>query len=292
MKKLTSTLALMATLLMLSLVGVLFIKTSAADSALLPPLPSTPDKNEPSIVIHSPENNKAYNLNAVLYSITVKKPSSWFDVYPVHGTIMIIDYILDSNQPVEIADEPPYYEQGPFDFKGTLSGLSEGAHSIQVYVRADSFYNQDNRTIGKADDYYLDTYSDWINFTVDTVSPTIHSLSIENKTYDATGVPLNFVVSEATSGITYCLDNGGNVTIVGNTTLKGLSTGAHNVTVYAWDAAGNVGGSQTFNFVTVKNTESQQSEPFRIESVAIATSITFVAVFSVGVIIYFKKRKH
>jgi hypothetical protein len=40
-----------------------------------------------------------------------------------------------------------------------------------------------------------------------------------------------------------------NVTIAGNTTLTGLSSSVHNLTVYAWDEAGNIGSSETITFV-------------------------------------------
>ncbi|MGE5637580.1 MAG: hypothetical protein ACM3WQ_02635, partial [Chloroflexota bacterium] len=154
-----------------------------------PPSPPTPDLNQPTITIQTPEQNKTYNVNSVPYSIIVNKPSSWFDEYPVHGQILVIDYILDGSQHVEIGDEPDYYKQGPFSFKGTISGLSEGNHSLEVYVRSDSFYDPSNTTTQPPypppRDYYLDTYSDKINFTVDTTSPTISFLSGENLTYSS-----------------------------------------------------------------------------------------------------------
>jgi hypothetical protein len=66
--------------------------------------------------------------------------------------------------------------------------------------------------------------------------------------YDVVDVPLNFTVSESASKLSYVLDGQDDVPIEGNTTLTGLSAGVHNVTVYAWDAAGNVGASETITF--------------------------------------------
>jgi hypothetical protein len=48
----------------------------------------------------------------------------------------------------------------------------------------------------------------------------------------------------------YSLDGQDNVTVTGNATLSGLSSGLHNVTVYANDTAGNMGVSETIKFTT------------------------------------------
>jgi multisubunit Na+/H+ antiporter MnhC subunit len=77
-----------------------------------------------------------------------------------------------------------------------------------------------------------------------------------------------------------------NMTVSGNTTLSGLPVGAHNLTVYAWDAFGNVGASQTVAFSVV----SSASEPLPI-IIAITASVACVAVSAVILLIYFKKRR-
>jgi len=78
--------------------------------------------------------------------------------------------------------------------------------------------------------------------------PLITVLSPENKTYTSTFIPLTFTVNEATSWIGYSLDNQANVTVTVNITLSGLPEGAHSVTVYANDTAGNIGASETVYF--------------------------------------------
>jgi hypothetical protein len=93
---------------------------------------------------------------------------------------------------------------------------------------------------------------------------------------------LSFSVSEPVSQITYSLDGQENVTVAGNSTLVGLSVGVHNVTVYAWDTAGNVGASETITFTVT---------PFPAVPVA-AASVASVAVVIAGLLAYFKKRKH
>jgi len=283
--------------LILTAVMVQEVSVANANPTIIPPMPETPDLNEPSIIVQLPEPNKTHNINTVQYSITVKPPSSWFDVYPVHGMIMTIDYILEGNQHVEIADEPPYYERGQFTYEGTLSGLSEGNHSIEVYVRSDSFYDPPDKPRstqwpwGKMppQDYYLDTYSGKVYFTVDTTPPTVSILSGGNGTYSGSEVPLSFAVDELTSCVAYCVDNVSNVTIVGNCTLTGLSNGQHSLTVYAWDTVGNIGASETIAFVVDKQAESaSQPEPFPATYVA-AASASVIAMTGVGLLVYFKK---
>jgi len=99
----------------------------------------------------------------------------------------------------------------------------------------------------------------------DATPPTISILSPENKTYyipppdgfiidiyppptPQTCVPLNFTVDEMTSWIGYSLNGQANVTVVGNTTLTGLTCGSHNIIAYANDTYGNMGSSETVYF--------------------------------------------
>ena len=79
-----------------------------------------------------------------------------------------------------------------------------------------------------------------------------------------------------------CFDGKKNVTIEGNTTLTGLANGRHNLTVYVWDEAGNVGASETVNFTT--------DVPFPTTLVLIASVASLVLV-GVVLLVYFKKRK-
>ncbi len=261
------------------------------------PAPPTPDLNQPTITIQTPEQNKIYNANSIAYSITVKKPSSWFNEYPVHGQILVIDYILDGNQHVEIGDEPDYYKQGPFSFTGTLPGLSEGNHSLEVYIRSDSYYDPSNTTqppYPPPHDHYLDTYSGKVNFTVDTAAPTIFflSLSVQNATYPFGEVPIGFVVSEPSSKLAYCLDEGANVTVKGNFTLTGVPEGFHTLTVYGWDAAGNVGASETISFTVDKQSGStSQPEPFPWLPVAAVSLGVVAVVVAVAAVVYITRRK-
>jgi N-acetylneuraminic acid mutarotase len=145
----------------------------------------------------------------------------------------------------------------------TLSGLSSGLHNVTVYA---------NDTAGNMG------VSETIKFTVPLV---IHVLSPEKRTYDTSSIPLNFTVNSASAQLTYCLNGEKNSTISGNTTLNGLANGDYTLTIYAEDEAGNVGTSETILFTV--------DVPF---PTLIIVSVITVAVVGVGLLIYFRKRKH
>jgi hypothetical protein len=113
--------------------------------------------------------------------------------------------------------------------------------------------------------------------------PTITLLSPENKNYTPNAIPLIFTLSEPAEWIGYSLDGQAKITINGNTTITGLSSGFHTITVYANDTFGNVGASQTINFTIAK------PEPF--PTTLAVVSIVSLAVVGVALLVYFKKRK-
>jgi hypothetical protein len=197
----------------------------------------------PTIAVISPEN-RSYGAGNVSLAFTVSEPALW------------IGYSLDGQDNVTIAGN------------SSLTGLSDGTHSLTVYAM-DVFENA--------------ATSETVYFTVDTALPSISILSPENQTYTSTDIPLTFTVDEPASWMDYSLDGHDNVTVAGNTTLTGLPDGVHNVTVYAKDAAGNTGASETIYF-SVK-------VPFPTMLVAVAAGAS-AAVVAAGLLIYFRKRKH
>ena len=82
----------------------------------------------------------------------------------------------------------------------------------------------------------------------------------------------------------YCLDGSENVTVAGNTTLTGLASGLHNVTVYARDEFNNTGASETVRFTVAE-------EPFPVAPIAVA-SVATIAVVGACLLFYLKKRNH
>ncbi len=114
----------------------------------------------------------------------------------------------------------------------------------------------------------------------DVTPPVISVSSPKSKTYDPGDIPLTFTVNEPTSWIKYSLDGQDNITITGNITLPTLSSGAHNIKLYAQDIAGNVGTSGTIRF--------NIAEIFPIGWVFVGIAIAAGAV--VGVLVYFKRQ--
>jgi outer membrane protein assembly factor BamB len=85
---------------------------------------------------------------------------------------------------------------------------------------------------------------------IEYLAPSISGLSITNRTYTLQNIPLTFNVNKNVSWLAYNLDNQGNVTIQGNTTITGLSDGPHSIVVYAIDENGHSGASETIYFTT------------------------------------------
>jgi hypothetical protein len=116
-----------------------------------------------------------------------------------------------------------------------------------------------------------------VSFTIDSIS----ILSPQNKTYNAADVPLLFKAHESFAQIKYSLDGQDNVTVAGNTTLSDLPAGAHNITIYATDRAGNTGASETIYFCVEK--------PF--PTTLFIAPIASVAIIGSGLLVYFSKRR-
>ena len=226
--------------------------------------PPSPDPTPPRISVISP-TNKTYE-NKVLLHLKIE--------VAYHQWINHVSYTLDSQNHVA-------YSGGIRDLNWStiLEGLSEGQHSLKVTASCKSYYMAP--TSG-GNPYYriYGASSEVINFTV-VYTPEISILTVENKTYTTSNIPLNFTVNEPVSKIEYCRDGLENRTIVGNVTLSGLSDGLHNVTIYAMDVDGYVGISETVHF---------EIEAFPVTLVASA-SVASVVIIGVCLLVYFKKRK-
>jgi hypothetical protein len=156
--------------------------------------------------------------------------------------------------------------------------LSDGWHNITICSGSDYY----------ADDFIFEFISKTVRFNVDASAPNVTVLSLKDGVYNATDVALDFTVSESVSRMSYSLDGQAEATVDGNTTLTGLSRCAHNVTVYAWDAAGNRGASET-TFFTIAE-EPEQEQPFPTTMAAVASGASAIAI-GAGLIIFFKKFK-
>jgi hypothetical protein len=197
----------------------------------------------PAVSIVSPED-LTYASREVPLNFTVSESTSW------------MGYSLDRQANVTITANT------------TLTGLSEGTHSLTVYAK------------NVAGDV---TSSATVYFTVDLSPPSVAVLSPENKTYGPTNVQLAFTVDEKVSWTGYSLDSQANITVSGNATLPELSYGPHNLTVYAKDTVGHIGASETIHFTIT------QQEPLPTTWIVIA--IVIIAVGGVILLVYFVKVK-
>ena len=152
-----------------------------------------------------------------------------------------------------------------------LFNLSEGQYSLIIYAFEGSLKDGGSE-VARSDDF---------NFGVD-LAPNVSILSLESKSYNTSRILLNFTVNEPVSQIAYSLDGQENVTISGNTTLTELLNGNHSVTVYATDEAGHIGVSETIYFIV--------DEP--LPTSMVIAPFTSIAIAGVGLLVYFKKRKH
>ncbi len=214
------------------------------------------DTTPPKITVLSPED-KIYTASDVPLVFTVNKPTLW------------IGYQIDSGRNVTISGN-------------TTITLLDGWHNITLYA-ADADYNN-----GASETVHFS------NFAVDTVPLNVAIHSIQNVTYTTKDLPLNFTVGKPVSWTAYSLDGQANVTISQNTTLTGLPSGAHTLTVYAQDAIGLIEASNTINF-DVADTPPEKPNTLTpavdLTMISTAAAVVAVAAAATGLLVYFKKHK-
>jgi len=274
MKKQTCIAALVSALLVSALAGILLVNSAAAN-------PVYQKGGYTTITMQSPQQNQAYSPNNLAIEFTVKtnvqeaypycyvldgsweylSDSVWNNFLKVNQTL-VSEVVMSGDSPASGYSRYPLSTEYTWNCSGTLPRLSEGTHSITIYCRHAVYYP------------LLIVY-----FNVST-PPVVTVLSLENKTYDAADVPLDFTVSKPCSSVAYSLDGRENVTITGSTTLTGLSSGEHSVIIYAWDALGSVGASETIFF-------TMASFPTALIAVASA-SVVAIGVLA-GVLMCFQK---
>lgn len=146
----------------------------------------------------------------------------------------------------------------------------------ELYAIGGSSIHENSRLISDANEKYLPT----------KITEDILVLSPQNKTYEDNSLPLTFAIDKPTSYMGYNLDGQETVTVTGNTTLSGMSSGSHNLTIYAMDESGKLVASETITFTIII------PEPEQFSTVLIvAVSVTVAAVVALGVLVYFRKRK-
>ncbi len=173
----------------------------------------TIDTISPLITVDSPIDGSYYNTSLIGLN------------YSVDETTSFEWYCLDGSEPVEVGGNL------------SLEDIGDGLHSLTVY--AEDLAGNVNSTI--------------LQFAVDTVPPVVRIGSpVEDGYYNEGSVDLNYWINDATSIERYSLDGGDYVAISGNSSVNGLSDGAHTLTLYAEDLAGNNNSSSvTFTVDTV-----------------------------------------
>jgi len=236
-----------------------------------PTEPLTP----PVIEILSPDNNKTYASRNVTLAFIVREPDVPWNPC-TDSNIEMVAYRLDGSDNIFLLLGYTYGKEQFFNYSLTLSSLSEGNHRLNVWATSRRGVLKD--FIEK--DSWITVY-----FNIDTISPVISVLSPKSITFNTTDIELNFALNESASWIGYSIDNEANVTITGNITLAGLPEGLHNITVYAKDTFGNTGASETITF-----TIARETEPF--PTTWLIAAVVLVAFVGLGLLVYFKKRKH
>jgi hypothetical protein len=234
-----------------------------------------------SISEFSPKNHSVYDVNDVALTFSVSTRAT--DINAINKVSFtaswlqeeVIVYKYDySNNPVS----PDFWS-----YDETFWDLPDGEYSVVITAVGGGSYVEGvaHTTEGTIYNFDMTTIS-VVNFTIAT-PPEVSVLSPLNMTYDSSDIQLNFTVSKEPSLTKYSIDGQENSTFYGNTTLTGLANGGHNITIYVWDVAGNLGVSESISFNIAK--------PESFPTSFIIAPVTSVAAIGIGILVYFRKRK-
>jgi hypothetical protein len=271
------TLALTLILALLAIAGAQFVNLGQANPYMYYEHVSPPAGAIPLVIsVSSPKNNAAYDVNDIALAFNVSTQGTSLNA--IYVVYFKASWMQDDVTVYKQNSQSPEFPQF-WSYNETFWDIPDGEYSVVITARGGGFYAENMTT------YNFDmTTISVVNFTIAT-PPEVSILSPGNRAYDSSDVPLNFTVSEEASLIKYSLDGQDNSTLYGNTTFTGLPNGEHNITVYAWDAAGNVCSSETVTFTIAK------TEPISTVPVAAASGASVAAVM-IGLLVYFKKRNH
>ena len=243
------------------------------------------------LIITSPNSNTTYaGTMALNFTVNLSQNA------PIPWMTAAISYSIDDERSSTI-----FTSDGTINFQYSweivpicastivnISNLTNGKHELTI--SASGICNVDDDGIFPWNVSLAPVYFSVYNFS----PPNVLILSPQNESYEVanislSSIPLDFTIDKTTSWIGYSLDNKSNVTIVGNTTLTGLSESQHSLTIFANDTIGNMGASQPMNFtITVSNV--LKALPFPTLPIATVSSAVAVAV-GAGLLVYFKIRK-
>ena len=266
-------------LFLIAIAEACFVKFAQANpySRYVPKHISPPEGAIPlTISVSSPKNDAVYNVNdiALTFSVSavgtdvnsidnVSFTASWLQERVI---VYIYNYSKSPKSPDFWSYDETFWDLPDGEYSVVSTAFGGGSYVESVNLLDGTFYYFDMTTISV------------VNFTIAT-PPVVSILSPKNETYGSSEVPLNFAVDKSFSKISYVLDHQDNMTIYGNATLTGLSNGVHNVTVYAWDDAGNIGSSENVAFIV-----ATQESSFPAMSVS-AVSVASVATVGAGLML-------
>jgi hypothetical protein len=267
--------ALILTLLASALAGSLFVNVAEAEVGRVDPLSTT---IPPGVFILNLQNGTICN------SLTIKLA---YEVTPIDGPNVQL-YLLSEvyystswqQDKVYVYKDPTEVELGLFSGTLELKGMPQGVNSVTVTAVYYGLYWQG----GLVWTEFTISGSSTVTFAVDLFPLRIRIQSPYPQAYATSDVALTFTINEKTSKLRYSLDDEAPVTITGNTTLAGLTSGNHNVTVYGVDEFGNPGASETISFTV---TQAETSPTVAISAAVIASA----AIIAFGLVAYFIRRK-
>lgn len=236
-----------------------------------------------NLTFYSPNNQTVYTD-----TMPIDLNIAWSVSNPIPWIYVKISYRIDDGPIIAITDGSTLNFKNSSsivntDAKSTvdISNLADGKHELSII--AEGSYNADNLFVIPLS-YSFEAIYFYVNFLT---PPDVLILSPQNKSYNVTNIPLNFKINTSPSWVGYSLDNKTQVTINGNATLKELPVGSHNVTVYARDAVGNLGASETLFFTVEELEEPPEPVPTLL---VVAASVIVIVVLAVFLLM--RKHKH
>ena len=273
-KKITAP-ALILTLLASALAGSLFVNVAEAEVGRVDPLSTT---IPPGVFILNLQNGTICN------SLTIKLA---YEVTPIDGPNVQLYNLIEVYYSTSWQQDKVYVfrdQPGRFvlEFSGTLElkGGPQGVNSVTVTAVYRGLYWQG----GYVWTEFTISGSSTVTFAVDLIPLRIGIQSPYPQAYATSDVALTFTTNEKTSQLQYSVDGEAPVAVAGNTTLAGLTSGNHNLTVYGVDEFGNPGASETISFTV---TQAGSSSIVTTAGAVIASA----AVVSFGLVAYFLRRK-
>ncbi len=278
---------ILATLLLLTLAGPQLFKQAKANPYRHVPhitdVPPPAGTQAQTISILTPQNGSSYPSNIIPLTFNVTIPNKEKSI----GYIDRLYYEASWESNPTVLSEG-FFHNTSFSVDLFIPGGCN--HSLTIYAVGSGHYLNSTIIAGDVANEYIDRFeivvSSTVTFSQDFIPPTIAVLSPQNWSYDTSDVQLNVTSTEALPQILYSLDGNQNQTATGNMTLTGLANGAHNITVYVADLAGNEATPKNISFTVAK------PDPFPTETFVVMVCAAVIIVWAVvSLLLYRRHRK-